>query len=127
MNKAAIHKFSIGLMIICVLVMFSISCDLATTKIGDISKHPRDYAGKEVTLSGEVTETFSLIFIKYFVLRDATGEILVVTEKTLPAKGEKIKVKGKVQEAFSIGTETSLVVVETPEKVKSTPSSNAVK
>ena len=127
MNKAAIHKFSIGLMIICVLVMFSISCDLATTKIGDISKHPRDYAGKEVTLSGEVMETFSMIFVKYFVLRDATGEILVVTERTLPAKGERIKVKGKVQEAFSIGTKTALVVVETPEKIDPASSSTAVK
>ncbi len=50
--------------------------------------------------------------VKYFVVRDNSGEISVVTEKPLPVKGEKIKVKGTVREAFSIGTKTALVLVE---------------
>jgi len=99
-----------------ILVFLSVSCGIGTTKIGDITGHPRDYAGKEVTVSGEVTETFSLFVIKYFVLRDSTGEITVVTDRPLPAKGEKIKVKGVVKEAFSVGDKTSLVLVEGTEK-----------
>jgi aspartyl/asparaginyl-tRNA synthetase len=98
-------------------VVLSLSfCGIGTTKIGDITGHPRDYAGKEVTVSGEVTETFSLLVVRYFILRDATGEITVVTDRPLPAKGEKIKVKGVVKEAVSIGTKTSLVLVEGTEK-----------
>lgn len=104
-------------LLVCVLMIFSVSCGIGTTKIGDIKSHPRDYAEKEVTISGEVTETFSMIFVKYFVVRDDSGEISVVTERTLPAKGEKIKVKGTVQEAFSLGEEQMLVIVETPNKV----------
>ncbi len=104
------------LVLLVFLSTFCTSCGIGTTNIGDITGHPRDYAGKEVTVSGEVTETFSLFVIKYFVLKDSTGEITVVTERSLPAKGEKIKVKGVVKEAMSIGTKTSLVLMEGTDK-----------
>ncbi|HNY49726.1 MAG TPA: hypothetical protein PLV50_09890 [Smithella sp.] len=118
MNQTENHRLPAFFYVSIFLVIFIFACDIGSTKIGEIIKHPREYAGKEVTVSGEVTETFSLIFVKYFVVRDDSGEIFVVTEKTLPAKGEKIKVTGNVQEAFSLGTETSLVLIEAPEKAK---------
>lgn len=40
----------------------------------------------------------------------------MVTERPLPRKGQRIKVKGTVQEAFSLGEETLRVVVEEAEK-----------
>jgi hypothetical protein len=99
-----------------VFVLSLASCGVGTTKIGDITGHPRDYAGKEVTVSGEVIEIFSILIAKYFVVRDGTGEISVVTDRPLPAKGEKIKVKGIVKEAFSLGPQSTLVLVEGAEK-----------
>lgn len=107
-----------GCFFICILALALFSCSLGSTKIGDIIGHPRDYADKEVTISGEVIETFSLFIVKYFVVRDNSGEISVVTERPLPAKGEKIKVKGTVKETFSFGTKTAIVLVETTEKSK---------
>jgi hypothetical protein len=86
------------------------------TKIADIRDKPRSYADKEIFVAGEVTKTFSLIIVKYFTLRDSTGEIMVVTERTLPEEGEHLKVRGKVREAFSIGSERLLVIVEEPER-----------
>ncbi|OPY77455.1 MAG: hypothetical protein A4E65_02740 [Syntrophorhabdus sp. PtaU1.Bin153] len=97
----------------CFLIVVATSCTkFGTTKIGDIVNHPRDYAEKEVSIFGEVTETFSLLVVKYFTVRDGTGEITVITERPLPAKGEKIKITGTVKEAFSMGPTTSLVIVE---------------
>jgi hypothetical protein len=61
-------------------------------------------------VSGEVTQTLSFVFIKYFKVRDGTGEITIVTEKPLPKIGTKIKVKGTVEEAFSIGDKQLLVI-----------------
>ena len=103
-----------------VLVLFLLcQCSgLMSTKIADIRNNPRQYAGKEVTVSGEVTGTFSLIVIKYFTLRDSTGEITIVTQRPLPKEGERLKVKGTVREAFSIGSESLLVIVEEPERAK---------
>jgi len=99
MNKVDTRQFPVSFLLVCILMIFLVSCGIGTTKIGDIKSHPRDYAEKEVTISGEVTETFSMIFVKYFVVRDDSGEISVVIERTLPAKGEKIKVNGSVKEA----------------------------
>lgn len=83
-----------------------------STPIGKILSDPRAYAGKTVTVSGEVTQVFSLVVIKYFRLRDKTGEIVIVTDRPLPKVGTKIKVKGTVQEAFSVGDQQLIVIVE---------------
>jgi len=85
---------------------------LFSTPINKILENPRDYGGKTVTVVGEVTEVNSLVFLKYFVVKDNTGEITVITKRPLPREGEKITVKGKVQEAFSIGDKQLIVIVE---------------
>ena len=106
-------KTSIKLFCICVIVLAIVACEsVVTTPIKKIIENPRDYNGKSVTISGEVTEIFSLFVIKYFVVKDKTGEIVVVTERPLPKQGSKIKMKGTVEEAFSIGDKQLIVIVE---------------
>jgi aspartyl/asparaginyl-tRNA synthetase len=98
---------------VCLLIILSVGCGgLMATPIKKILDNPRDYSGKSVTVSGEVTELFSLVVIKYFVVKDRSGEIIVVTQKPLPAKGSKITVKGTVQEAFSLGDKHLIVIME---------------
>jgi hypothetical protein len=95
------------------LTAAAIACSgIFTTSISKIIDNPRDYDGKTVAVSGEVTETFSLFVVKYFVVSDGTGSITVVTDRPLPKKGSKIKVKGKVSEMFSLGDTQALVIVE---------------
>jgi len=91
------------------------------TPIKEITDHPRDYADKSVTVQGEVKGIFSLIFVKYFTLDDGTGSITVVTERPLPAKGEKLKVKGTVKEAFSLGDQSMTLIMEEPPSGASKP------
>jgi hypothetical protein len=86
------------------------------TPINKILENPRDYDGKPVKISGEVTEVFGLVVVKYFVVKDKTGEIIVVTKRPLPREGTKITVKGKVQNAFSIGDKQLIVIVENEEQ-----------
>ena len=95
------------------LILLAAACEgIGTTSIGSILEKPRDYAGKKVTVSGEVTETFSLFVMKYFVVQDKTGQIAVVSDKPLPKKGTTVRVTGTVKEAFSIGDQQLLVLVE---------------
>lgn len=91
------------------------------TPIKNIIDHPRDYADKSVTVQGEVKNVFSLIFIKYFTLDDGSGTITVVTERPLPQKGEKLKVKGTVKEGFSLGDQTMTLIVEDKPTGAATP------
>lgn len=104
------------LFILCFFLILNtllLSCDaITTTPIKRIIDNPRDYDGKSVALSGEVADIFSLFVVKGFVVKDATGEILVITERSLPKKGSHIKVRGVVREAFSIGDQQLIVLVE---------------
>ena len=104
-----------------IVLFFLVLCQcsgLWSTKIGDITNNPRHYAGKEVRVSGKVSGTFSLVVVKYFTLQDDTGEIAVVTDRPLPKEGERLAVKGTVREAFSIGRESLLVIVEEPNEAR---------
>ncbi len=99
------------------LIIALTGCDtLFPTPIAKILQNPRNYEGTQVMVSGRVAETFSLVVIRYFVIRDDTGEITVVTERSAPKKGEQIKVIGKVEAAFSLGDKQLIVIKENPAK-----------
>jgi hypothetical protein len=85
----------------------------ACSRIADIEAHPRDYAGREVSVRGTVKEVFGLFVVRYFTLDDGSGTIGVVSERPLPQRGEHIRVTGQVREAFALGDRTTLVLVET--------------
>ncbi|MGH8718424.1 MAG: hypothetical protein ACREV0_05710 [Burkholderiales bacterium] len=99
-------------LLIAALLLGLIAACARTVPIKEIVEHPRDYAGKQVTISGEVTDEFSLLAFKYFMVSDGTGRIAVFSEKPLPKRGERIKVTGQIEEAFSLGTETLTVLIE---------------
>jgi len=115
MNKYDKMKRFIGCSIICMLLI-GISCQkYLSTPIGKILSEPREYEGKEVIIKGKVSEVHSLIFVKYFKVKDKTGEIIVITEKTLPKINQNIKIKGTV-EPFQILSETFIVIKEKSDK-----------
>lgn len=97
-----------------VVLFFLAPCSegLFPTPIGKIQAGPRDYDGKPVTVKGTVTDSANLLFMKFFVVKDATGEIHVVTERIIPRKGETVTVKGRVQEAFALGDQRLIVIME---------------
>ena len=67
MRKSTLGRSTIRAILFCLIVVGCVGCGkLGTTNIGEILGHPRDYANREVTVSGEVTETFSLILYKVF-------------------------------------------------------------
>lgn len=86
--------------------------EVHSTPIGKILSNPRDYVGKELAVSGTVNERFSFIVIKYFNLQDSSGQIIVVTDQPLPAVGAKVRVKGYLEDSFSLGDQQALVFIE---------------
>ena len=99
-------------MLIGCLVLLLGCGNLASTKIGDILEDPRQFDGKVVTVSGRVIDSVNILVLKYFVLSDATGEIVVVTERSVPRTGVRLKVKGRVNQSFSIVGKSIVVILE---------------
>ena len=100
-------------------------CDLidrlTATDIKEILDHPRKYEDKEVTVYGTVTDSASMLIVKFFEIEDGTGKIKVVTNRVLPAKGEKIKVTGHTS-VIEVGSERWVVLREEGRTDKSTKS-----
>ncbi len=75
--------------------------------IADIEANPSKYSGKSVGIAGTVEQSYgvSIPGTNYrggiYKISDGTGSIWVVTENTVPAKGAKIGVKGKVQDGVN--------------------------
>jgi hypothetical protein len=87
---------------------------LSGESIRKVLENPRNYEGKIITLSGTVADATSLLLIKAFVLEDATGQLYVITDRILPKKGDRLRVRGEVVEVFSFGDQTLTVFREQP-------------
>lgn len=109
--KIKYHLKRIAPISLCICLLFVlVSCDPSvigfTVPIKKLLDNPREYDNKTVMIEGQVTDVFSFVVIKAFAVRDKTGEIIVVTERILPKKGETVKVKGRIVEAFSFGDQS---------------------
>lgn len=87
-----------------------ISCS-NVTDIKEIRNNPRNFEDKEVIIEGIVTGTFSLPLVSFFEINDGTDSIRVITSKSLPAKGQEIKIAGKVK-YYTFFSESMMVIVE---------------
>ena len=84
-------------------------------KKNDIKSQPYRYHESAVQIKGRVTNTTNLFVLKTFRVADKTGDITVVASEdraALPTVGQKIKVRGKVYQAFKLGSLQKIVVVE---------------
>ncbi|MEW5763834.1 MAG: hypothetical protein ACOYXN_04895 [Acidobacteriota bacterium] len=94
--------------------LLATACALLPTRIGDIVREPGRFENHTVTVRGEVLSATKLPFMDqgFYVLRDATGEITVVTRGALPAEGQKKRVTGKVQSTFKVMGKSLGVVLQ---------------
>ncbi|HET7061847.1 MAG TPA: hypothetical protein VFI43_06685 [Nitrosospira sp.] len=83
-------------------------CGINATPVGDIAKSPANFDGKEVTLHGTAKDQtrIPLIDMKSYVLKDNSGEIMILTNGDLPKADEKLTVKVKVQNLAIVNGES---------------------
>ncbi|MDE2366832.1 MAG: hypothetical protein KGM95_07860 [Betaproteobacteria bacterium] len=83
-------------------------CGINATPIRDLIASPANFDGKEVTLRGTAKNAtrIPLVDMKSYVLKDDTGEIMVLTAGDLPKTDEKLTVKAKVANLAIINGES---------------------
>jgi hypothetical protein len=91
--------------------------------IASIEANPSKFYNKEVGIAGTVRDSYGLnipltqIQGGVYKVNDGTGSIWVVTKSSVPAKGTKIGVKGKVQSGISFnGKNYGLGMIEEDRK-----------
>ena len=83
------------------IVTLGASC--ASVTINKVLADPTRYRDKEVTISGQVSDSFSVSSRGAYKIRDDSGELWVISDKGVPRTGAEVKVTGRVREGFNVG------------------------
>ena len=79
---------------------------LRNPNISDLRRHPGRYQDRTVSISGVVTSSWGLPLVpfRFYKVDDGTGEVTVLSDGLrMPASGEHVRVKGRVQDVAILG------------------------
>lgn len=88
------------------LVVPACALSLRNPDIADLQRHPGRYQNHTVSVSGVVTSSWGLPLVPYrmYKVDDGTGEVTILSQNTrMPAKGEHVRVRGRVQDVAVFG------------------------
>jgi len=72
--------------------------------IAKINQDPGRFAGKEISIAGQVTDSFGAVGTGVFQLDDGTGTMWVFSKNYgVPGSGAKLVVSGHIQQGFAFG------------------------
>ncbi|HYH49589.1 MAG TPA: hypothetical protein VEG38_08580 [Acidimicrobiia bacterium] len=106
--KAKASEFARIVLLAFAIAVLSTGCHrIVATPISEVNKSPANFDGKEVILHGVVKEPtrIPLINLKSYVLKDDSGEIIILTGGNLPRADEELSVKVKVENLAIINGE----------------------
>src|SRR5215467_14445253 len=89
--------------IFAVATLFLVGCPTHTT-IADINRDPGHFAGKDVTIAGNVSDSFGALGSGVFEVDDGSGRMWVYSQNYgVPSKGGNVSVTGRIEQGFSFG------------------------
>ena len=97
---------AIALALLCAFAVAG--CALGYTSVRAIKTAPEGYMGKEVRLQGTASKAGEPGRTNTYLLRDGTGEIMVVTRGEAPAQDTEVALRGIVRSVVSRGVGWSL-------------------
>ncbi len=93
-------------------LLFIPGCKGATS-IKTLLDDPSQYDGKIVRIAGTVSHSIGVLGTGAYQVDDETGKLIVVSKDGgAPREGAKVAVKGTFRAAFTLGTESAAVLVE---------------
>lgn len=112
---------------LCVLLAGALASAACATTINQILADPSHFRNRDVQVTGTVVDSYSLGDRGAYRIADDTAQLWVVSERGVPRKGARVKVKGTIREGFNLGVlgdriklpaaiGTGLVLVESSHK-----------
>jgi hypothetical protein len=111
MRKTGVVRMSV-LLAAAILALLFVACEKKT--INEIRADPHRYADRDVGIEGNVVRSYSVLGKGAYEVDDGTGKLWVVSDKGVPRTGTRVAVKGKIRDAFDLGS-----IVKLPEAVSS--------
>jgi hypothetical protein len=79
---------------------------LRNASVAELNQNPGRYHDRTVNIDGVVTSSWGLPLVpfRFYKVDDGTGEISVLSQSSrMPARGERVRVKGRVNEVAVLG------------------------
>jgi membrane protein implicated in regulation of membrane protease activity len=73
------------------------------TSVGRVTADPSRYLNRDVTISGVVVSSASVLGRGVYRVEDNTGSLWIVSTRGVPREGARVSVKGRIQDGFDIG------------------------
>jgi len=105
-HSSLITHHSVAIALLCAVALAG--CALGYTSVREIKAKPEGYMGKEVRLHGTARRADAPGRANAYLLRDGTGEIMVVTRGELPVEDSEVALKGILKGVVSRGAGWSL-------------------
>ncbi len=110
LTKCERYAILLGLLL---LILVIAGCEQKS--INQIRAEPNRYADHEVAVVGTVTKSFSVLGRGAYEVDDGTGKLWIVSDKPgVPREGARVAVKGKIHDAFNMGS-----FIKLPEQISS--------
>ena len=75
----------------------------AGKSINHVLSDPYRYRDREVHISGNVVDSYSVANRGVYLIEDRTGQLWVASDRGVPRKGARVKVTGTVREGYNLG------------------------
>lgn len=85
---------------VAVALMATIAC---ATRVNNVLADPSRYRNREVTISGDVRDSFSIMSRGVYRIEDKTGSLWVYSDQGVPRTGARVSVTGTIREGFNLG------------------------
>jgi hypothetical protein len=86
-----------------IVLAAAVAAGCAAKTVNHILADPGRYRDRQVTLSGYVADSYGVGSRGLYRLEDRTGSIWVVSDRGVPRRGARVKVRGRVREGFNLG------------------------
>lgn len=101
------HTLSRGIAILGLALMVpACALSIRTPQIAELQRHPARYQDRTVSVNGIVTSSWGLPLVpfRFYRVDDGTGQVTVLSDGLrMPATGEHVRVKGRVQDVAMFG------------------------
>jgi hypothetical protein len=87
-----------------VLAVALTATSCATKSIHNVLADPARYRDRQVQISGEVVDSYSVLGRGFYRVRDDSGQLWVMSDRGVPRDGARVKVKGTIREPFNLGS-----------------------
>lgn len=103
---------ALRLLVLSAVLLVTLAGCKGATPIKEVLDDPGRFT-KPVRIAGTVTNAVGMLGVGAYRVKDDTGSITVVSRTNgVPREGAKVGVEGKVEQGYTLGTQTLTVLIE---------------